>query len=215
MNFARTIRFSIIKFKRFCKSLKVHNEKGDRGTDGNAGNGATPDKNELGVIFRDTITLLVAVAFAGIFFGLDHKVLGLWASFITLAGAFHILFNNLSKRFKKREFISIIYPGLMLVIAVSFCFWTYKIVHPPPPPPLSPIVSPSNIQLATSTSVGRYAVTVFNPCDFPIFGVVVRIGIEQIGVPAKSIVIDPGKPPAEETNFGDIPVDFFRADIRG
>jgi hypothetical protein len=78
-----------------------------------------------------------------------------------------------------------------------------------------PRVTPSRMQLASSAAVFRKSVTVFNPNDFPVFDVVVRVGIEQTGVPASSLVINPGKAPLQETNFGDIPVDFLRVNMLG
>jgi hypothetical protein len=74
------------------------------------------------------------------------------------------------------------------------------------------LVTPNRIQLASSTSLIRNGLAVFNPNDFPVFEVVVRVRIEPTGVPASSLIIDPGKPPLSQTNFGDIPVDFFRSD---
>jgi hypothetical protein len=57
-----------------------------------------------------------------------------------------------------------------------------------------PRVQPSRIHLATDKETIRNAVLVSNPGDLPSYDVTVRVAIEQKGIPADSLIIEPDAP---------------------
>ena len=131
MNFTRYTRHAVIKWKRFWKASKIKNKNHNNNSDGDSGEGVARNNKEIAVIIRDSIGILVAGILASIFFGTEHKVLGLWASFVGLVSAFHIPFHQWSRDEFNRCKAWLCYSSLSVFIFFGFLFWSYRILHPP------------------------------------------------------------------------------------
>src|SRR5208283_929462 len=120
----------------------MQNEKHDDSANANSGKGATPDKpvesvpangKEFWLVVRDAFGIVVSGIFAGIFFETDHKICGIWCSFIGLIAALDILFRHYAEKNPKKKTRGWVCNGIFLsAIAVWFLVWSYKIAHPLP-----------------------------------------------------------------------------------
>lgn len=96
-------------------------------------NGEIPPSNseKFGFIIRDAILVGAFGIFAAIFFSADfktHFIIGLWCSFICLAGFFHVPAHYISKaKPQKAVFIWAIYWILLFLMVLWFSIWSSRI----------------------------------------------------------------------------------------
>lgn len=94
---------------------------------------APADVKGLWTVVRDPVGIVVSGIFSGIFFETDHKVIGLWCSYIGLFAAFDIPIRHYAEKHpEKSKSAWCCYWVLLILIFAWFSFWSksiYKTSH--------------------------------------------------------------------------------------